>query len=189
MSGLRRDFRSGFRRALGVGVCWLAAACSGTRSASDANAGAFRPLAVGDTVAPYAAVALSGDTVHVGPGEPITLVNVWATWCESCREEMADLAAIERDYAGRGLRLVAVSVDQGSGAAVRRFVDDEHLSFLVAHDPDGVVRQRFRTTVVPESYLVGTDGRLLWRQAGGIHGDPAAARAAIAQALARTGGA
>jgi hypothetical protein len=54
----------------------------------------------------------------------------------------------------------------------------------VAHDPSGTVQDRYQVMAVPETYLVGRDGRLLWRQAGGLHGAPEAARRAVAAALA-----
>lgn len=42
---------------------------------------------------------------------PVTLVNVWATWCGPCREEFPDLVKLERDYRDRGLRVLFVSAD------------------------------------------------------------------------------
>jgi thiol-disulfide isomerase/thioredoxin len=45
------------------------------------------------------------------PGAQAVLVNVWATWCEPCREEMPDLMRFYRDHRARGLRLVLISAD------------------------------------------------------------------------------
>jgi thiol-disulfide isomerase/thioredoxin len=45
------------------------------------------------------------------PGAQAVLVNVWATWCEPCREEMPDLVRFYRDHRARGLRLVLISAD------------------------------------------------------------------------------
>ena len=45
------------------------------------------------------------------PGARVVLVNVWATWCIPCREEMPDLLRLRRAYADRGLRLILVSGD------------------------------------------------------------------------------
>jgi peroxiredoxin len=171
-------------------VSLLVAAACGRRAdapAADSTspaAQAFRPLAPGDTVPPYAAPTLAGDTVRVAAGGPLTLVNVWATWCASCREEMADLEAVHRDYATRGVRVVAVSVDDGDPARVRRFVERAKLTMPIALDPAGAIQQAYSVVGVPETFLVGRDGRLVWRQAGGLHGAPAAARTAIDRALA-----
>src|SRR5262245_37926571 len=45
------------------------------------------------------------------PGAAAVLVNVWATWCEPCREEMPDLMRFYRDHRAQGLRLVLISAD------------------------------------------------------------------------------
>jgi peroxiredoxin len=97
----------------------------------------------------YAAPTLAGDTVRVTAGGPLTLVNVWATWCTSCREEMADLEAMQRDYGPRGLRVVAVSVDEGSVERVRRFVEREKLTMPIAHDPEGRIQRLYSVVGVP----------------------------------------
>jgi thiol-disulfide isomerase/thioredoxin len=49
-------------------------------------------------------------------GGKAVLVNVWATWCPPCREEMPDLLRLRRDYAERGVRLILVSADFTSEA-------------------------------------------------------------------------
>ena len=61
------------------------------------------PVAVGDLAAIRAAVA--------APGASAVLVNVWATWCDACREEMPALLRFARAHRAEGLRLVLVSAD------------------------------------------------------------------------------
>ena len=165
------------RRTLTLAALVLAASCSGP--ARDAS---FRPLRVGDAAPAYATRTLTGDSVRVGAGAPV-LLNVWATWCTSCREEMADLAELERLYAPKGVRVLAVSVDNGDGTRVRRFVESERMPFAVAHDPAGVVQRTFQAVGVPETYLISGDGRLLWVRRGGLHGAPAAVRATLDSAV------
>jgi peroxiredoxin len=151
-----------------------------------ARPAAFHPLEVGDTVPSYASATLTGDTVRIAPGQPLTLVNIWATWCESCREEMADLQRLQQEFGPKGLRVIGVSVDNGDGTRVRRFAEGERLSFTIAHDPEGRIQRMYRAVGVPETYLVSRDGRLLWRQQGGLHGNPQAARASVERALAQS---
>lgn len=162
-------------------VILLAFASACTREQKSA---AFRPLSVGQHVPAYAISSLAGDTVRVGDGT-ITLLNVWATWCESCREEMTDLASLGRRYAARGVRVVAVSVDAGSAERVRRFVQAEKLPFIVAHDPGATVQQAFQAVGVPETYLVGADGTLEWVRRGGLHGASDTVLAALDSAVQR----
>ncbi|HEY0969782.1 MAG TPA: TlpA disulfide reductase family protein, partial [Gemmatimonadales bacterium] len=151
----------------------------------------FRPLAVGDTVPAYAARTLAGDTARVGAGAeaPVTLVNVWATWCIPCQREFPELERLHRAHSGRGLRVLAVSVDRGGDEDVRRFVGEQGATFTIARDPDGRVQERFQAIGIPESYLVGADGRLLWRRVGELPAHDPALAAAIDGALdAATGG-
>jgi peroxiredoxin len=161
----------------------LSAACG--RSAERPTSAAFRPLGVGDTVPHFEVIGLAGDTTRIGGRAPVTLVNVWATWCESCREEMQELDSLYHDFRPQGLRVVAISVDEGDGSRVRRFVDAERLTLPIAHDPTGLVSQRLSTVGVPESYLIDSTGRLTWLQVGGLHGDVGAARTAVSRVLKR----
>jgi uncharacterized protein (DUF1684 family)/peroxiredoxin len=139
---------------------------------------------VGRALSEYRATTLSGTSVQLGGrGGPLTLVNVWATWCTSCREEMQDLATIDHDYAPRGLRVVAVSVDAGSEKLVRRFVQRESLTYPVVHDQAGTIQKQYHVVGVPTSYLVAADGRLLWQQVGGIHGNLPKVRVELEKAL------
>lgn len=169
------------RRVSCAALALLLLACSG---GGDAPRAGFRPLNVGDRAPAYVARTLAGDSVRVGAGRPY-LLNVWATWCTSCKEEMADLAALERDYASKGVKVLAVSVDVGNGERVRRFVETEKLPFMVAHDPSADVQQAFQAVGVPETYLVGADGTLLWVRRGGIHGLGDSLRVSLDRAVAK----
>ncbi len=130
------------------------------------SASRFRPLTVGEPAPVYATALLGGDSARVGPGEPLTLLNVWATWCIPCEKELPDLEALHAEYGARGLRILGVSVDAGAPASVAAYVQERSLSFLIGHDPDERVRMAYQTIGVPESFLIAPDGRLLWRHIG-----------------------
>ena len=145
----------------------------------------FRPITVGTPAPAYAAPTVAGDSVRVGPGAgaPLTLLNVWATWCGPCKDEFPELEAIHRRYGPRGLRVVGVSVDHGDDDAVRAFVAAEGATFTSARDADGRVRDAFMSIGVPESYLIAPDGTLLWRGIGAIPAGAPTLRAEIDKAL------
>ncbi|WP_337171043.1 redoxin domain-containing protein [Gemmatimonas aurantiaca] len=162
----------------------------GTGAAQTASTDdAFRPLQTGDQAPSYGvrlvAGAQQGDSLQVVEPGRVTLLNVWATWCTSCREEMADLDALYSRYHAQGLRVVAVSVDQGDATKVVRFTTREKLAMSIGHDPAGIVQRTFSVVGVPETYLIDGSGRVLWKTAGNIHGSLDGARTAIEQALAR----
>jgi cytochrome c biogenesis protein CcmG, thiol:disulfide interchange protein DsbE len=159
-----------------VGVC-------GCTRRSDGDS-AFRPLDVGAPVPTYAVRVLTGDTVHVGGLEAPTVLNVWATWCTSCAEEMGTLDSLARQFRGRGVRVVAVSVDDGDDTRVRRFVQGRYPDLTIAHDPAHAIERLYELVGVPTTFVIGRDGHLIWRYTGNINDDLTGARAAIDSTLA-----
>ena len=144
---------------------------------------AFRPIAVGQLVPELTVRTLEGDSARIAAGEPVTLLHVWATWCGPCQKEFPEIEAIQREFGPRGLRIVAVSVDEGDDDPVRAFAEDKGATFEIGRDPDGSIRRLYQGIGVPESYLISADGRLLVRQFGAIPEGAAAMRAEIAKAL------
>ena len=145
---------------------------------------AFRPIAVGQPVPEYAVRTLGGDSARVASGQPVTLLHVWATWCGPCQQEFPEIEAIQREFGPRGLRIVAVSVDEGDDDPVRSFAREKGATFEIGRDPDGTIRRLYQSIGVPESYLISSDGRLLVRQFGALPAGAQAMRTAIDKALA-----
>ncbi|HUQ82975.1 MAG TPA: TlpA disulfide reductase family protein [Gemmatimonadaceae bacterium] len=144
----------------------------------------FQPIAVGEPVPEMAVRTLQGDSARIAAGQPVTLLHVWATWCGPCEKEFPEIEALQKEFGPRGLRIVAVSVDEGDNDdAVRTFVKEKGATFEIGRDPTGSVRRLYQGIGVPESYLIGADGKLLVRQFGAIPEGAAAMRAAIEQAL------
>jgi len=168
-----------------VATAIATAALGGCKPNADAD-DAFRPIAVGELVPEFAVRTLAGDSARIAVGQPITLLHVWATWCGPCEKEFPEIEAIQREFGPRGLRIVAVSVDEGEDDPVRNFVRDKGATFEIGRDPEGTVRRLYQGIGVPESYLISADGRLLVRQFGAIPEGAAAMRAAIEKALATT---
>ena len=179
--------RSLFGRARATVSCIavVAAVAAITACKPDADSDeAFRPIAVGEPVPEFTVRTLEGDSARIAAGEPVTLLHVWATWCGPCQKEFPEIEAIQREFGPRGLRIVAVSVDEGDDDPVKAFVREKGATFDIGRDPDGSVRRLYQGIGVPESYLISADGRLLVRQFGAIPEGAAAMRAAIEKALA-----
>ena len=171
------------RRALlaGMVVVALAAAACKPNGAQDE---AFRPIAVGEPVPEFTVRTLGGDSASIAPNQPVTLLHVWATWCGPCDEEFPEIEALQKEFGPRGLRIVAVSVDEGEDDAVPEFVKAKGATFEIGRDPTGSVRRLYQGIGVPESYLISSDGKLLVRQFGAIPAGAQAMREAIEKALA-----
>jgi thiol-disulfide isomerase/thioredoxin len=96
----------------------------------------------------------------------VTLVNIWATWCIPCRAEMPAIEALYKELGPKGLRVLAVSIDEGSAAGVRQFVSELGLSFDILHDQTGDIQRIYQTTGVPESFLLDRDGVIVKKVIG-----------------------
>lgn len=163
---------------LGCGL-WLFGACKG-----------ITPIAVGQAAPNFTATDLatgkpvSFDADYKGK---VTLVNIWATWCEPCKQEVPAMDSLYRDLASRGFKIAAVSIDRGGVDVVKQFAKDYHMSFDVLHDPSGTIEQTYQTTGVPESFLVGRDGRIVRIMLRGYTWNSAASRRIVEELLAAPG--
>lgn len=158
-----------------------AAACNSPKKTEPPRA----PIVVGDTAPRFSVVSLSGDSLVLGStgGGGVTLLNVWATWCASCREEFAELERLRVAHEPQGLRVVAVSVDQGTDVKVRKFVEAQKTNFPVAHDVDSRITTIYGVGGLPTSYLLDTNGKVLWRAVGDFRLDSVGLANAIKAAL------
>ena len=96
----------------------------------------------------------------------VTLVNVWATFCIPCREEMPALQRLYEALGPKGLRIAAVSIDEGSALDVRSFADELGLTFDILQDRSGLIQRDYQTTAVPESFLIDIDGSIVRKVIG-----------------------
>jgi thiol-disulfide isomerase/thioredoxin len=97
----------------------------------------------------------------------VTLVNIWATWCIPCRTEMPALQQLFKDLGPKGLRIIAVSIDDGASQKdVQLFVNDLGLTFEVLHDKSGDIQRVYQTTGVPESFLLDKNGVIVKKVIG-----------------------
>jgi thiol-disulfide isomerase/thioredoxin len=139
-----------------VGV-WLKV--SGDRSGANlANAiiAGKRPVA---PTLPTKTVFDDGPTAAKIPDDEILVVNWWASWCGPCKDEAPALKEIADDYDGR---VTVVGMNAGAQdlrRAARRFADEYKLDFPLVRgaraDEDA-----WGTVGFPETYVVGTDGRI-----------------------------
>jgi thiol-disulfide isomerase/thioredoxin len=103
-----------------LGACTLALLSTAAASAGGKTATQPNPDVI---PADIGAFKHALDITRARPDTRAVLVNVWATWCEPCREEMPDLVRLTRDRKARGLRLMLVSADSSRDrASVARYL-------------------------------------------------------------------
>ena len=156
---------------------------------SDTPAGDEAPASdrveIGAPAPGYRTVSLDGDSVSLAAHRgKVVLLNVWATWCHPCRDEIPELQAIHVKYQPRGLELIGVSVDSdGSDDAIRSFMTDFRMTYPVWRDPDERISSQFLVVGVPATFLIDREGVLRWRKTGPIQPNDASLTAAIEAAL------
>ena len=115
----------------------------------------------------------------------VVLLNIWATWCGPCRVEMPSIEALHRELGPRGLRVVAVSIDDpGAERKITDFAREYGLTFELLHDQAGAIQQAYQTTGVPETFVIGRDGVIRKKEIGAANWNSAARRAVVQSLLA-----
>jgi peroxiredoxin len=162
----------------------LAAACSKADS-PPAQAASGR-VEVGQPAPAYSAQSMSGDSVSLASLRGnVVLLNVWATWCGPCRQEIPELRAIHAKYKDRGLQLVGVSVDaEGTDAAIRSFLTDFKMDYTIWRDPNESVSALFRMSGVPATFVIDRQGVLRWKATGVVEPGDTSLTNAIERAIA-----
>lgn len=108
----------------------------------------------------------------VGPGAKLSgfrgkplLINVWASWCGPCREEMASIERLARRYDGRQFNVIGISTDDDQTAAAA-FLKRAGVSFRNYTDRNLLLENMLGADRLPLTVLVDADGRVIKKIAG-----------------------
>jgi len=106
----------------------------------------------------------------------VILLNVWATWCVPCREEMPALDRLQAALGGPDFEVVPLSIDRGGVFVVKGFYEELDLRALQIYvDQSGEALTKLGAVGIPWTLLVDRDGRELWRVVGSAEWDKPAA--------------
>jgi len=141
----------------------------------------YQPLIPGTRAPGFEVPDLSGQPVSLKEHRgKVVLVNIWATWCPPCREEMPSMQRLYEEFQDEEFEILAISVDAPAGTIgpggkrggnVEEFTNSMGLTFPVLHDPSGQMQFVYQTTGLPESFLLDRDGVIQRRIAGGTMWD------------------
>jgi peroxiredoxin len=155
-----------------VGVAWL-----GRES--------YQPVITGSVAPQFSATTTDGQPVTLADYTgKVVLLNIWATWCEPCRTEMPSMQRLYESVKGspgaEDFEILAVSIDAPIGQRdvagrlggdLKAFAHGFGLEFSILHDPSGSIQRTYQTTGVPESFVIGRDGLIYKKVAGGTEWD------------------
>lgn len=86
-------------------------------------------------------------------GGKVLVLNFWATWCAPCIQEIPSLNKFQRQFAGSGVKVVAISIDKNQ-RKYQSFLQHFRVSFDTAWDPAADISARYGTYQLPETYII-----------------------------------
>lgn len=114
---------------------------------------------VGEPAPPVELELLDGGKLDLASykGKNIVILDFWATWCGPCVQAMPIIEKVAEKFKDKGVVLFAVNLEEEPDE-IRTFLEEAKLNVPVALDTNGAVAAAYKTEVVPQTVLVGTDG-------------------------------
>lgn len=144
------------------------------------------PVNVGSTAPDFRAKVLGENrykTLADYKGQ-VVILNIWATWCDPCRVEIPTLEKLYKEYGSKGLKLVAVSIDDYVGEdSIRAFARNFGMTFEILHDSTHAIERQYQATGYPETFVIGREGTIRKKWIGPDDWTSLGNRALVAQLL------
>lgn len=121
----------------------------------------------------------------------VVVVNIWATWCGPCRQEMPDLVKLNQEYKSRGLVVLGLATtynERDDPEHVKQFIKAQNVDYRILWD-DGalagpLVQSVNGKSVIPQSFVISRDGKIMKHFSGfNALSTPTLMRQAVEEAL------
>ena len=113
----------------------------------------------------------------------VVLLTFWATWCGPCREQMALLESLYRQFEGEDFTVLAVSIGAEGPGPVRGFAEELNFTFPIFHDSQKELASQFGVASLPTTHLIDREGRVLGHVTGRREWDTGSMRALLKSLL------
>ena len=97
----------------------------------------------------------------------VIILDFWATWCVPCKAEIPGFIDLQKKYAGRGLQIVGLSVDDSLPTA-KKYADAMKMNYpvLLAEGKEDILMAYDPIPSIPVSVVIGRDGKICSRHLG-----------------------
>ena len=126
---------------------------------------------------------LDGKAVHMADLHgKVVLVDFWASWCVPCRKSFPEIEGLHREFASKGLVVLAVTVDEERKSA-ETFLEMFPHTMTVVADPKGTIAEAFKVNAMPSTMIVDRAGNIRYAHKGYTDKVLASFRSQIVQLL------
>jgi thiol-disulfide isomerase/thioredoxin len=142
---------------------------------------------VGKLPPPFALPDLAGNEVKLSDyAGKVVVLDLWATWCPPCRQEIPFLVELFEQNKDDGLVVVGVGLDDGGADVLRPFVQQQGVTYTILVG-NRQVGQTYQLQGIPTTFILDRSGRIAEKHLGFSPADADVIRAEVAELLGREG--
>jgi thiol-disulfide isomerase/thioredoxin len=138
---------------------------SRSNDASSASRPDAPPAALSDSVMQASINLLDGKTTKLADySGKVLVIDLWATWCGPCQQEIPHLIEIAKEYKDRGVEVIGLTREDPENTAedVKQFSKDFNINYPIGLADEDMQRELMRGRgAIPQTYIIGRDGKVL----------------------------
>ncbi|WP_068544797.1 TlpA disulfide reductase family protein [Thalassotalea crassostreae] len=88
----------------------------------------------------------------------VIYLDFWASWCVPCRKSFPWMNEMQEKYDKQGFKVITINLDVNKKDAIE-FLEENSANFTVIYDPKGSIAKEFKLKGMPNSFMIGRDGK------------------------------
>jgi cytochrome c biogenesis protein CcmG/thiol:disulfide interchange protein DsbE len=98
----------------------------------------------------------------------VIFLNVWATWCDPCKDEIPYFVEAYKQYKDKGLEIIGISIDRISQSKVLKFTEEYKMNYPVAMATSQITRDYGPFRAVPITIIIDKNKKVRHRKIGWV---------------------
>ncbi|HEY0789595.1 MAG TPA: TlpA disulfide reductase family protein [Chthoniobacterales bacterium] len=96
----------------------------------------------------------------------VVILDFWATWCPPCRAEIPGFVALQKKYAGSGLTVIGVSLDEQGPSVVKPFMQRLAMNYPVVMGDEKISADYGGISAIPTTFVIDREGNVVTSHQG-----------------------